>query len=158
MNYSIGMDIGTTTVKCELFRQDLSSAAEAFREYRTVTPRPSWAEQDPWDWWRCAVSCIREVIGKSGARAQDIKVISVSGQAPCALPVDRNGDPLCWNGYGRMRNCSGSIGIHIRPCGRFTGNWHGSCRSTAGDGPFALSVTAVTVFLELIGYPPHFIL
>lgn len=22
MNYSIGMDIGTTTVKCELFRQD----------------------------------------------------------------------------------------------------------------------------------------
>ena len=71
---------------------------ERLRGYRTGRRQgsdPCLLEQDPWDWWRCTVSCIREVIEKSGAQAADIKVVSVSGQAPCALPVDRDGNPLC---------------------------------------------------------------
>lgn len=94
MNYSIGIDIGTTTVKGFLFREGPAVVSEASREYRTLTPRPSWAEQDPMDWWNGTVWCIRRLLDQSRVDPADIRVISVSSQAPCALPLDRQGNPL----------------------------------------------------------------
>lgn len=52
MSYSIGIDIGTTTVKCILFGEKAKVVAEAGKEYGTLLPEPSWAQQDPDDWWR----------------------------------------------------------------------------------------------------------
>ena len=94
MSYSIGIDIGTTTVKCILFREGPAVAAEASQEYKTITLRPSWVEQNPMDWWNGTVSCIRALLAKSRLDPKEIKVISVSSQAPCVLPLDRNGNPL----------------------------------------------------------------
>ena len=94
MSYSIGIDIGTTTVKCILFREGPAVAAEASQEYKTMTLRHSWVEQDPMDWWNGTVSCIRALLAKSRVDPKEIKVISVSSQAPCVLPLDRNGNPL----------------------------------------------------------------
>ena len=94
MSYSIGIDIGTTTVKCILFREGPAVAAEASQEYRTINPHPSWAEQDPLDWWDGTVRCIRQLLGQSRVDPAEIRVISVSSQAPCALPLDRDGNPL----------------------------------------------------------------
>ena len=94
MQYSIAIDIGTTTVKCVLFGPGPSVIAEANKEYKTIMPRPSWAEQNPEDWWNGAVYGIKSVLAKSGVAAADIKVISVSSQAPCVLPVDKEGKAL----------------------------------------------------------------
>ena len=94
MSYSIGIDIGTTTVKCILFREGPAVEAEASQEYRTMNPRPSWAEQDPLDWWNGTVRCIRQLLAQSRVDPAAIRVISVSSQAPCALPLDRDGKPL----------------------------------------------------------------
>ncbi|MBP3878054.1 MAG: hypothetical protein J6E44_08875, partial [Lachnospiraceae bacterium] len=41
MNYSIAIDIGTTTVKCILFSEGCRVVAEASREYTTLHPKPS---------------------------------------------------------------------------------------------------------------------
>lgn len=94
MQYSLGIDIGTTTVKCILFKEGPEVAAEAEKEYETLLPEPSWVQQDPDNWWDAVVQCIRIVLAKSWVDAEDIKVISVSSQAPAVLPVDKNGKPL----------------------------------------------------------------
>ncbi len=94
MQYSIGIDIGTTTVKCILFKEGPEVVAEAGKEYETLLPEPSWVQQNPDNWWNAVVQCIRMVLAKSWVDAKDIKVISVSSQAPAVLPVDKNGTPL----------------------------------------------------------------
>lgn len=94
MQYSIGIDIGTTTVKCILFKEGPEVVAEAGKEYETLLPEPSWVQQNPDNWWNAVVQCIRMVLAKSWVNAEDIKVISVSSQAPAVLPVDKDGRPL----------------------------------------------------------------
>ena len=56
MKYSIGIDIGTTTVKCILFGEGVQVVAEAGREYKTLLPKASWAQQNPEDWWKASQS------------------------------------------------------------------------------------------------------
>ena len=94
MNYSIAVDIGTTTVKAILFGEGCTVKAEASREYTTSHPKPSWAEQDPEAWWQGTVECIQKLLKTSQADPEDIRVISVSSQAPAVLPVDRSGRAL----------------------------------------------------------------
>ena len=94
MNYSIGIDIGTTTVKCILFGEGPKVVAEAGKEYGTLLPEPSWAQQNPDDWWQAVVESVRVILAKSWVDPKDIKVISVSSQAPAVLPVTREGRPL----------------------------------------------------------------
>lgn len=94
MNYSIAVDIGTTTVKAILFGEGPSVVAEASREYATMHPKPSWAEQDPDAWWHGTAESIRRLLEKSGVNPEDIRVISVSSQSPAVLPVDKEGKPL----------------------------------------------------------------
>ncbi len=94
MSHSIAIDIGTTNVKCVLCGPGLRVVAQATEEYQTRNPRPSWAEQDPEDWWRGCVNTLRSVLSQSGIDPDEIKVISVSSQAPTVLPVDRDGKPL----------------------------------------------------------------
>ena len=94
MGFSIAVDIGTTTVKAILFGEGPKMVQEASKEYRTYHPKPSWAEQDPDDWWNGTVECIWELLGTSGVDPEEIKVISVSSQSPALLPVDREGRKL----------------------------------------------------------------
>ena len=94
MNYSIAVDIGTTTVKAILFGEGPSVVAEASREYATMHPKPSWAEQDPDAWWNGTAESIRRLLEKSHVDPDDIHVLSVSSQSPAMLPVDREGNPL----------------------------------------------------------------
>lgn len=94
MRYSIGIDIGTTTVKCILFKEGPEVVAEASEEYETVHVKPSWVQQNPDSWWDGVVKSIRALLRKSQVHPRDIRVISVSSQAPAVLPVDREGRPL----------------------------------------------------------------
>lgn len=94
MRYSIGIDIGTTTVKCILFTEGAKVVAEAGREYKTLLPKPSWAQQNPDDWWNAVVESIKTILAKSQVKAEEIKVISVSSQAPAVIPMSREGRPL----------------------------------------------------------------
>ena len=94
MKYSIGIDIGTTTVKCILFGEGVQVVAEAGREYKTLLPKASWAQQNPEDWWKGVAESIRSILTESRVAPEDIKVISVSSQAPAVLPMTKEGKPL----------------------------------------------------------------
>jgi len=94
MVYTLGIDIGTTNVKCVLFGERIRMVEEASYEYPTLFPRPSWVEQDPDFWWKGAVITIKTVLSKSEIDPADIKAIAVSCQSPCVLLVDKLGNPL----------------------------------------------------------------
>jgi xylulokinase len=94
MTYTLGIDIGTTNVKCVLFGEGPKAVAEAAYEYPTAFPAPSWAEQDPEHWWEGTIATIRSVLSQSGIDASGIRAVAVSCQSPCALLVDRDGNPL----------------------------------------------------------------
>ena len=80
MRYLIGVDIGTSATKTVLFDENCQVIATASQEYPLYQPQNGWAEQEPLDWYSAVTATIKEVVKKSGAAADDIKGIGLSGQ------------------------------------------------------------------------------
>jgi xylulokinase len=85
----IGLDVGTSGVKAVAVRMDGAVTATAAREYPLLTPRPGWAEQDPDEWWRGAVSVLRELTGGLGGAS--VQGIGLTGQMHGAVFLDASG-------------------------------------------------------------------
>lgn len=94
MRYVLGIDLGTSGVKAALYDETLRKVCDAGAEYPLSQPRNGWAEQEPKDWYRSAAGCIRETIQKSGARAEEIASVGLSGQMNGVVLLDGDGEPL----------------------------------------------------------------
>ena len=66
MNYTIGVDIGTSGTKSVLFDEKGNVIASASAEYPMYQPQNGYAEQNPEDWYNASISTIREIVSKSG--------------------------------------------------------------------------------------------
>jgi len=88
---TVGLDIGTTSVKAALVEagQSVRVLARESLAYATARPQPGWAEQDPADWWRCACEVLRRLPAVGRARA-----VAVSGQGSTVCLADADGRPL----------------------------------------------------------------
>ena len=100
--YLLGIDIGTTNLKANLYDTDGRRVAAASRP--TVAERrhpgnPEWAEYSPDTLWQATVDNIREVVGQVPEPGQ-IKALAVVGMGEPIIPVDRGGDwrypAICW--------------------------------------------------------------
>ena len=89
-HYLVGIDIGTSGLKCSLIDDVGQLRASAFREYAPDLPRPDWAEQDPNVWLNAAISAVREVIENSGVDHSLIAGLGFSGQMHSAVFLDRD--------------------------------------------------------------------
>lgn len=92
--YLLGIDIGTSGTKTGLWTENGVLVAETTEEYELKRPYPSWAEQDPEDWWNALVTSVRRVLGQSGIDPGEIAGIGVDGLGWVLLPADRSGRPL----------------------------------------------------------------
>ncbi len=90
MMHYIGIDLGTTAVKCALYR-DSERLADYNREYALYADG-AYAEQDAEDWKKNIKEGIRHMVEKTGVT--DIAGISISSQGITVVPVDREGRPL----------------------------------------------------------------
>jgi xylulokinase len=86
----LGIDIGTSGLKCVLIDEAGQLCASAFREYAPDLPRSGWAEQDPEVWRHAAIAAVREVIEVSGVDRRSIAGLSFSGQMHSAVFLDRD--------------------------------------------------------------------
>jgi sugar (pentulose or hexulose) kinase len=90
----LGIDVGTTAIKAVLVDPSRPGGivAQAGGEYPIDCPQRDWAQQDPEDWWRGLVSCVRQVV----AAAPDVKVaaLALSTQGDTLCPVDSAGRAL----------------------------------------------------------------
>ncbi|RLE70761.1 MAG: xylulokinase [Thermoprotei archaeon] len=95
MSALLGIDLGTTTAKASIFDLEAGRPLSlASREYPTYYPRPGWAEQDAYDWWRVTVSVVREALRRAGVNPRAIEGVCVSSHRESIALVDREGRPL----------------------------------------------------------------
>ncbi len=87
----IGVDIGTSSSKAILMRENGDVAAAHGEEYGITTRFPGWAEQNPDMWFEKAALCVRRVAAAAGG---DVKGIAFSGQMHGIVLVDREHKPL----------------------------------------------------------------
>jgi xylulokinase len=88
--YVAAMDIGTSGCKSIILDEKAAVIASATEEYPLYSPKPSWNEQDPEDWWKGACDSMKKAIQKSGVAAGDIGVLSLSGQMHGLVPLDKD--------------------------------------------------------------------
>lgn len=78
--FLMGIDVGTSGVKVILIDEQGALVAEATESYPIHSPRPSWFEQDPDDWWNATVRAVRGVLAGGTVSPSDIAGIGLSGQ------------------------------------------------------------------------------
>lgn len=109
MAYFLGIDSSTTGVKALVINAQGEVAGAATTEIPLSTPKPLWSEQDPADWWRGAVSSIREVLKQTGLSGSDIAAIGLTGQMHGLTLLDENGQVLrpaiLWNDQRTGAEC-----------------------------------------------------
>ena len=94
MKYLVGIDIGTSATKTVLFDEDFNVICSSSQEYPMYQPQNGWAEQDPHDWRDAVLNTLTDVVKKSGASADDIVGIGLSGQMHGLVMLDENGEVL----------------------------------------------------------------
>lgn len=88
MGLFLGIDLGTSAVKCILVDESGQVIGSHSAEYPLLTPQPGWAEQNPADWWTGTSACIRELLQKAGVQGQEVKGIGLSGQMHGSVFLD----------------------------------------------------------------------
>ncbi|WP_035172487.1 xylulokinase [Caldanaerobius polysaccharolyticus] len=87
------LDIGTTACKAIVFDLEGRILAEQGKEYPIYQEKPTWAQQDPDDWWGAAVSTVKGCIA-SLEDMPEIIAIGLSSQRETVVPIDREGNKL----------------------------------------------------------------
>ncbi|MUW14903.1 xylulokinase [Halorubrum sp. CBA1125] len=87
-------DLGTTGNKATVYDEDGNLLSSDFAEYETFYLRDNWAEQDATQWWSAVRQSTQSLLDDLDGSAEDIDVVSFSGQMMGCLPVDEGGDPL----------------------------------------------------------------
>lgn len=94
MTRLIGIDLGTSSVKVVVIDENGRLLGVGTREYPIHTPQPSFAEQEPEDWWRASTAALREAITLSGSAPDAIRGIGLCGQMHGPALVDSGGAPV----------------------------------------------------------------
>jgi xylulokinase len=90
MAYFLGIDLGTSAVKCILVDEAGKVKSSESVEYPLLQPHPGWAEQNPEDWWHGSVTCIQDLLQKSAVAGNEIIGVGLSGQMHGSVFLDIN--------------------------------------------------------------------
>jgi xylulokinase len=94
MTYFLGIDVGTSSLKAGLWHVDGRLMARATQTYPTSRPAPTWAEQNPQDWWHALRDAVQHILQKSRVSPVDIAGIGIDSTGWTSVPVDKAGNPL----------------------------------------------------------------
>jgi xylulokinase len=102
----LGIDLGTSSVKCVIVDDAEAIIAQASAPLAVSRPQPLFSEQDAGDWWRATVESILRL--PQSARAS-LRGIGLSGQMHGATLLDRADVPLrpaiLWNDGRSAAEC-----------------------------------------------------
>jgi xylulokinase len=90
----LSIDVGTEGCKTILFNAKGRSLSRSYQKYPIIIPESSWAEQDPLLWWDAVRKGVKDVLRKTGCSAEEIACVSVTGQSPVLVAIDKHGVPL----------------------------------------------------------------
>lgn len=96
--YSIGYDIGSSSIKAALVRTDtgerITVVSEPAEEMAMLALKNGWAEQDPDLWWRYVCSATKSILTAEQIDPQSISGIGISYQMHGLVIVGADGKPL----------------------------------------------------------------
>jgi xylulokinase len=100
-DYLLGIDIGTSGVKCILVDAGGNVVADTSSEYRPTARKPGYSEQDPEEWYRSAATLVRSLLDKKVGVARRIVAVGVTGQMRGLTFIGKSGKPardsILWN-------------------------------------------------------------
>ena len=92
--YLLGVDGGTEGIRAGIFDIAGIPLAYASTTYPTQFPAPSWAEQDPNDWWDALGKSVRKAISDSGISVDQIAAMAVDTTCCSVVALDDSGNPV----------------------------------------------------------------
>ena len=92
--YLLGVDGGTEGLRAGIFDVFGTPLAYASTSYQTQFPAPSWAEQDPNDWWDALGKSVRKAISDSGISVDQIAAMAVDTTCCSVVALDDSGNPV----------------------------------------------------------------
>lgn len=95
MEYTMGIDLGTSSVKVALLSRSGEMTEAVSKKYRIDIPALGWAEQDPEEWWTAAKAAVRGALRACGATGSQVKGIGFSGQMHGLVALGKDGKPVC---------------------------------------------------------------
>lgn len=99
MNYYIGADLGTSSLKLLLLDEKKKIVKSIKRDYPIFYPNPGWSEQNPADWWNAFVYGVKELV--SDIDSKSVRGISVAGQMHGLVILDEEDQvirpAILWN-------------------------------------------------------------
>jgi xylulokinase len=109
MVYFMGLDVSTTSSKALLINELGDIVGMASAAHSLQTPHPLWSEQDPREWWQATSTSIRNVIQKTGVKAEEIVAVGLTGQMHGLVILDEDGRVLrpaiLWNDQRTQAQC-----------------------------------------------------
>ena len=73
MNAYLGIDVGTSSAKALLMREDGAVIATAWREYDILRRRPEYGEQNMESIWQAVKQAVGEISGRCPAEAARVR-------------------------------------------------------------------------------------
>ena len=99
MDFFIGIDLGTSSVKTLLLNSDGEVVSSVTKEYPLYFPQSGWSEQNPEDWYNQTIDALRELL--RGVDSKSVRAFSFSGQMHGLVMLDENDNvirpALLWN-------------------------------------------------------------
>jgi xylulokinase len=87
-------DMGTSADKAVLVTVTGEILDSVTMHYPLSHPQPTWAEQNPEDWWKAVGTTTRAVLRKARLKAEDVVAVIFSSQTQVMIPLDGSGKPL----------------------------------------------------------------
>ena len=93
--YLAALDLGTQSVKSVVMDAEGHLLSVSHEGYGLQTPKISYVEQDPEEWWRAGAKTIREAVLKAGISPDEIAGFGFSGQMHGLVALDAQNMPVC---------------------------------------------------------------
>ncbi len=96
--HSLGLDIGSSSVKVSLFdavhHRTVGSATSPSDEMAIMAPQPGWAEQDPELWWHHVLLACKELRERNPQAWASVATIGIAYQMHGLVTLDLQGRPV----------------------------------------------------------------
>jgi xylulokinase len=92
-NLLLGLDVGTTNIKCLAIDETGKIVAQADQRTPLSYPKPGWTDFEPEPIWQAACQTLRALISKLDS-VGEIRGIAVSGVAESLFPINADGESV----------------------------------------------------------------
>ena len=121
----IGIDLGTSAIKCILIGEDGRTVATASEPLQVSRPKPGFSEQDPESWWQATLTGFDKLAKQAPREMAAVSGIGLSGQQHGATLLDKAGNALrpciLWNDVRSAKECHELV-ARLPDLPRITGN------------------------------------